>query len=118
MYIILNFINNLICNTPNMNSKCSPESRKILENILSDNKIVLISHLGHPLCEKITKLFKHNSIDFLELDILHPDNEYLIYCLDEKTKSRFKPQLFLNSQYIGGYTEGLNHFVLGKFNNF
>lgn len=99
-----------------MNSHCTPELRKRFEKILSDNRVVIITKLGYTSCKKIEKLLKDNSIDYFEADMTHPDYKDLYYCVKEKTKSRFVPLIFLNADYIGGYTEGLNYFVQGKLN--
>lgn len=98
-----------------MSAYCQPEMREKLDKILNENKVVVVSSLGCPPCKKIKKLFKDNSINFFDTDISHPDYEDLFYCIYEKSKSRFVPQIFLESQYIGGYTEGLSHFTQGKF---
>ena len=101
-----------------MNSYCTPELKEKFDKILRENKIVVVSNLGHPFCEKLNKLFKKNSIDFFEMDMIHPEYDDLIPCIHEKSKSRFKPQIYVKSNYIGGYTEALNYFVLGKFKKF
>lgn len=100
-----------------MNPFCSEEMRKKFDQILNQNKLVVISSLGCPPCRKIKELFKSNSINFFEADISNPDNEELFYCIYEKSKSRFVPQIFFEKSFIGGYTEGLNNFTEGKFKN-
>jgi glutaredoxin len=99
-----------------MSSYCDMEMREKFDKILNENKLVVVSSTGCPPCKKIKKLFKDNSINFHETDITNPDNEDLFYCIYEKSKSRFVPQIFHNANYIGGYTEGLSHFLEGKFN--
>lgn len=98
-----------------MSAYCQPELRERLDKILNENKLVVVSSLGCPPCKKIKKLLKDNSVNFYDTDISHPDHEDLFYCIYEKSKSRYVPQIFLNSNYIGGYSEGLNHFSEGKF---
>ena len=98
-----------------MTSNCQPEMREKLDKILNENKLVVVSSLGCPPCRKIKKLFKDNSINFFDTDITNPDYEDLFQCIYEKSKSRYVPQIFMNANYIGGYTEGLNHFTEGKF---
>lgn len=99
-----------------MNSHCLAESKEKLDKLLGINKLVVISKLGHSPSNKIKKLLKENSIEFYEADITHPDFEDLFPCIYEKSKVRFAPQIFFNTEYIGGYTEGLNYLVQGKFN--
>lgn len=98
-----------------MNFDCKSEMREKLETILKDNKVVLVSGLDCPPCKKIKKLFQDNSIKFFDADVGHPDNDELFYCIYEKSNSGFIPQIFLNSQYIGGYIEGITYFNQGKF---
>jgi glutaredoxin len=100
-----------------MNPYCQPEMREKLENILRENKIVVISSLGCPPCRKIKTLLNKNSIKFFDTDISNPDYEELFYCVYEKSKSRYVPQIFFDTNYIGGYNEGVNYFIEGKFND-
>jgi glutaredoxin len=98
-----------------MNPYCSQEMRSKFENILTQNNLVVVSSLGCPPCKKIKQQFKENKISFHETDISDPDNEELFYCIYEKSKSRYVPQIFHNGSYIGGFTEGLNNLNEGKF---
>jgi len=100
-----------------MNSKCDHKIREKFQKILEENKLVIITKLGCPPCLKIKKLFNENSINYFETDINHPDYENYFYCIYEKSRVSFVPQIFLNSNYIGGYTEALNDYVKGKFND-
>jgi len=47
---------------------------------------------------------------------MNPEYEDFFYCIYDKSHVRFVPHIFLNSNYICGYTEGLNYLVRGKFN--
>ena len=100
-----------------MDPYCNLEQREKVDKILSENKLVVFTSLGCPPCAQIKKLFNDNSIPFHNTDISHPENESLFYCIYEKSKSRYVPQVFLNKEYIGGYTEGLTHFTEGRFND-
>ena len=93
-----------------MNPYCSEENRKKVDEILNNNNLVVVSSLGCPPCKKIKGAFNSNSIKYHETDISNPDNEELFYCIYEKSKSRYVPQIFLDGKYLGGYAEAMSHF--------
>lgn len=98
-----------------MNPYCSEENRKRFNEILNNNKVVAVCSLGCPPCKKIKAQFNSNNIQFHETNISDPDNEELFYCIYEKSKSRYVPQIFHNGSYLGGFTEAMNHLNQGKF---
>ncbi len=98
-----------------MSANCQPELREKFEKILNENKLVVVSSFGCPPCKQIKNLFNEKSVKFFDTDISNEEHEDLFHCIYEKSKSRYVPQIFYNSSYIGGYNEGSKYLSEGKF---
>lgn len=59
-------------------------------------------------CEAAKRLLKHKGLPFKEVDVTN--NRKLRDEITRKTKHRTVPQIFIDDQFIGGYTELVSHF--------
>jgi glutaredoxin 3 len=86
-----------------MDAYCDEEIRKQFEEILEQNKIVVVSLPGCPPCKKAKELLKTNDIPFHDINI--HEREGYMECIYNKTRSQYAPQIFVKSNYIGGYQQ-------------
>jgi len=82
---------------------CETEHKERFDNLLTKNKIFLLSMPNCRACEMAKTLLKDNKIGFETVDITL--DEDLFNCVYEKTKSQYVPQIFVNKKYIGSYNE-------------
>lgn len=79
--------------------------------------VVIHSKSGCPYCEKAKTFFKENDIDFDEVyyDAKQDDYQKRKDELVSKTNHTTFPQIFVGTEFIGGYTELINSYSTLKF---
>lgn len=88
-----------------MSAECDTQSKELLDKMLKDNKIVVVSGVGCGACVKAKKILKSANIPYFEHDLTNSSDDGLFACIYDKTKSRYIPQIFINSKFIGGASE-------------
>lgn len=66
-------------------------------------KVVIYSKVYCPYCDRAKALFKNKNVNYEE--IMVDDKPELYEKLKEQTGMRTVPQIFIDDQLIGGYTE-------------
>ena len=101
-----------------MSSNCTERAKTLRDDYLNNNKIFLLSGRYCGYCHKAKNLLKQKNIEFKEIDIQDPNfddlNDELISCFYEKTKSLYIPQVFVQTQFIGGY-RNLEEYVMRHY---
>ncbi|KAJ3878227.1 thioredoxin-like protein [Lentinula edodes] len=86
-------------------SATSSSSMKLVESAISHNQITVFSKTTCPFCTATKRLFSDKFPDvpvkILELDLLEEGPAIQAY-LAQKTGQRTVPNVFVNSQHIGG----------------
>ncbi|KAG5513248.1 hypothetical protein PMAC_001618 [Pneumocystis sp. 'macacae'] len=75
-----------------------------VDQIISENKVVVFSKSYCPYCDRTKELFQNSQINFtvLELDVIgNKIQEYLF----QKTGQRTVPNIFINQEHIGGNSD-------------
>lgn len=64
-----------------------------------------------PYCDMAKKLLDEKSIPYEEININHVDEpEQVLQAIRKITDAKTFPQIILNDQYIGGYTDLRDYF--------
>lgn len=71
---------------------------------------------GCPFCVKAKNLLNTNGISFSEINLEHQERS-VIDALIAKTNYRKVPQIFINDEFIGGFTELQEKFDNGELDD-
>lgn len=66
-------------------------------------KVVIYSKDHCPYCQRAKQLFKKKNVSFDEINLEGKEAEY--EALKQKTGLRTVPQIFINDQLIGGFSD-------------
>ncbi|KNH08227.1 glutaredoxin [Perkinsela sp. CCAP 1560/4] len=93
-----------------MSDILKPENAsKFFNNMLAQNKVVIVSATYCSYCVKAKSLLIGQGIRFvsLEIDII-PNGREVFEATRARTGSNSVPQIYINKNYIGGYDELLD----------
>ncbi|KND04306.1 glutaredoxin [Spizellomyces punctatus DAOM BR117] len=78
-------------------------TNKLVEDALSENKVVVFSKTYCPYCTKAKRLLDFLNVEYesFELDE-RLDGQAIQNYLKEKTRQRTVPNIFINGQHLGG----------------
>ncbi len=76
------------------------------QNMLNDNKIIVVGADFCPACVKAKHLLKKGNYRHTDYNISGEyENMVMQECIFPTTRSNFIPQVFVNKKFIGGYSE-------------
>ena len=76
-------------------------------------KVVIYSKQHCPYCVRAKEFFKERGIPFEEIDISNNFDE--IEALKKRTNHMTMPQIFIDDEFIGGYTDLIAKVQSGEF---
>lgn len=66
-------------------------------------EVIIYTWTVCPYCVRAKNLFKQKGIEFQEINLDGKDDE--LHQLRQKTQWKTVPQIFINGEFIGGYTD-------------
>ncbi|EOB08102.1 Glutaredoxin-2, mitochondrial, partial [Anas platyrhynchos] len=77
-----------------------------IQDIISENCVVIFSKTTCFYCEKAKKLFEHMNVNYtaVELDLNENGNQ-IQDVLEQMTGGRTVPRVFVNGTFVGGATD-------------
>jgi glutaredoxin len=97
-----------------MDQSCPNDIRKIVEEIISKNKVVFVTIIGCPPCLRLRNHLEMNLVNYYHLDVSGKAKDGYYHCIYEKTKNDLFPQLIHNGKHIGGYYESIDYMNKGN----
>ncbi|KFQ30832.1 hypothetical protein N332_05976, partial [Mesitornis unicolor] len=86
-----------------------------IQDIISDNCVVIFSKTTCPYCKRAKELFENMNINYtaVELDMITNGSQFQDV-LEQMTGARTVPRVFVNGTFVGGATDTLRLHEEGR----